>query len=125
MRELENKLRKELDLMGEQNLTKGNLETIDTLAHALKSIVTYEAMKDSGYSNGYNNASYNSYNSYDRDRRGRNADASYRMRMDGGRDQRYSYEGYSRDLKEDLEHMLNTANDNEKHMIKRWISELH
>lgn len=126
MRELKEKLCKELDVLGKQNLTPGNLDMIDKLTHSIKSIATIEAMEESGYSNAYNNASYNSYEgSYARDRRGRNSDGSYRMRMDGGRDQRYSYEGYSRDLKEDLENMLKHAKGEEKHMVQRWLAEIN
>ena len=69
--------------------------------------------------------------SYAVDRRGRNADGSYRMshegsyrmRNDGGRDQRYSYD-YSRDIKEDLEHLMHKAKGREKEMLDSFIKEL-
>ena len=115
MRELKDMLCKELDSITQQkNLTPHTLDMIDKLTHSIKSIDTIMAMEDSGYSRD---------NSYAVDRRGRNADGSYRMRMDGGRDQRYSY-GYSRELKEDLEHLKKKAEGREKEMLDSFIREL-
>ena len=106
---LEEKLCKELEEISENELSRGNLEVIDLLAHSLKSIATYTAMKESSggsynggspydnrsfrggsynggsYENGsYNRGSYNGTGSYERDSMG-----SY------GHEQ-YSREGYSR-----------------------------
>ena len=114
---------KELDSITQQkNLTPHTLDMIDKLTHSIKSIDTIMAMEDSGYSRD---------NSYAVDRRGRNGDGSYRMsydnsyrmRNDGGRDQRYSY-GYSRELKEDLEHLKKKAEGREKEMLDSFIREL-
>lgn len=124
MKELRDKLYKELEELKKRNLSTGSIELIDKITHSIKSIDTIEAMQNSGYSNGYNHASY------DMDRRGRNGDGSYaydysnRMRKDGGRDQRYSY-GYSRDLKSDLEDMLRTAQGKEREIIEHAIRDLH
>ena len=46
------------------------------------------------------------------------------MRNDGGRDQRYSYDGYSRELKEDLEHLKKKVHGREKEMLEGFIKEL-
>lgn len=123
MEELKKMLCKELDAITEQrNLTPHNLDMIDKLTHSIKSIETIMAMEDSGYSRD---------NSYAADRRGRNADGSYRMshegsyrmRNDGGRDQRYSY-GYSRELRDDLEHLKKKVDGREKEMLDSFIKEL-
>ncbi len=123
MEELKKMLCKELDAITEQrNLTPHNLDMIDKLTHSIKSIETIMAMEDSGYSRD---------NSYAVDRRGRNADGSYRMshegsyrmRNDGGRDQRYSY-GYSRELRDDLEHLKKKVDGREKEMLDSFIKEL-
>lgn len=57
---LEEKLCKELEEVSSKELTKSNLEVIDLLTHAMKSLATYVAMKGSEESGG----SYNSYGSY-------------------------------------------------------------
>ena len=123
-------LEKELEEISHGNkLTQGILETTDKLTHAIKSIDTIIAMEES-YSNrgsydgsygrgSYDRGSYGYDRSYAVDRRGRNADGSYRTRMDGGRDQRYS-----RDLKEGLHHLMKNANHNEKMMIEDWMRQL-
>lgn len=132
MMELRNKLEMELDELTKQGkMTTGILDSVDKITHTIKSIDTIKAMEE-GYSNrGSYGGSYGGYydNSYDgsyaRDRRGRNADGSYRIRRDGGRDQRYSYErGYSRGMKEQLEDMMENARPEEKKMIRMWMQEL-
>lgn len=50
-------------------------------------------------------------------------EGSYRMRNDGGRDQRYSY-GYSRELRDDLEHLKKKVDGREKEMLDSFIKEL-
>lgn len=57
---LEEKLCKELEELSGKDLTKSNLEVVDLLTHAMKSLATYMAMKGAGESGG----SYNSYGSY-------------------------------------------------------------
>lgn len=64
---LETKLRKELAVLDEKfkgnaEMTEGDLKKADMISHALKSIATYCAMKES-YQPSHN--SYNSYNSYE------------------------------------------------------------
>lgn len=117
-----------------KNLNSQNVSLVKALTSIVKNIDTIHAMEESKYSNrgsyeGSYDGSYNSYRgsydgmSNDLDRRGRNADGSYRMRMDGGRDQRYSY-GYSRELKEDLKHLKDKAQGREKQMLEGFIHEL-
>lgn len=103
---LEEKLCKELEEISGKEISKSNLEVIDLLSHALKSLATYTAMKEASQSGG----SYNGYSgssvydnrsfrgnggSYDRgsyDRGSYNGDQSYRRDSMG----RYSNEQYSR-----------------------------
>jgi hypothetical protein len=130
MYELREMLVDELNSITSQNkMTQAILETVDKLTHSIKSIDTILAMEESKHresrdgSYGYHDRSYDGSYGYDRsyavDRRGRNADGSYRTRMDGGRDQRYS-----RDLKEKLHHLMKDANPEEKMMIEDWMHEL-
>jgi len=61
---LENKLCKELELLEEKyrtgaEMSEGDLRKIDLLAHAMKSLATYTAMKQSEMGQQYNNNSYN------------------------------------------------------------------
>ena len=100
---LEEKLCKELEELSGKELSKSNLEVIDLLTHAMKSLATYMAMKESS-GGSYNGGSYNndrSYSAYDNRsfRGGSYGDGSYNDR--GGsfeRDSmgRYSNEQYSR-----------------------------
>ena len=133
---------KELREIEESNtLNSHNIDSIVKLTKIIKNIDTIHAMEEAKYSNrgsyGISNDAYyegshdaGSYRgSYDGmsnavDRRGRNADGSYRMRNDGGRDQRYSYDGYSRELKEDLEHLKHKTHGREKEMLEGFIKEL-
>lgn len=132
MEELKRRLCDELEKINDKGtMTASILDTVQKLTSAIKNIDTIIAM-DEGYSNGM------SYGSYARDRRGRNMDGSYlgyddyrgsyddsyRMRRDGGRDQRYSRERYSRDLKRDLEDLMHNADDKEKRMIEKWMRQL-
>ena len=63
---LEKSLCRELELLEEkyrngQEMSEGDLRRTDLLAHAIKSLATYTAMKQAeGY--GYDNNSFNSYN---------------------------------------------------------------
>lgn len=126
---------KELQEYEQMGLNSNNLPTVCKLVKLVKDIDTVNAMEEAKYSNrGSYDGSYDmSYDNIYRsgyidesnavDRRGRNADGSYRMRNDGGRDQRYSY-GYSRDLKEDLEHLKKKAHGREKEMLEGFIKEL-
>lgn len=90
-------------------LTAGDLEYIDKLTHALKSVkATIAMMDDEGYSGYYPNRSYNSY----RGERG-----SYRGRS----------MGYSRDdgMIHELRELMNDATDERtKSEFKRFISKI-
>lgn len=131
MMQLRDMLEDELNRITSQNkMTQQILDMVDKLTHSIKSIDTIIAMEESKYSNrgSYDRSydgSYDDHGSYgyDRsyavDRRGRNADGSYRTRMDGGRDQRYS-----RDLKTELHHLMKDAKPEEKMMIEDWMRQL-
>ena len=83
-------------------LNPQSLEAADKALHALKSLVTYEAMEDSGYSE----ASYGNGRSY---ARGRNRDSMGRYSRDGGMPYRggNSYRGgYSRGDEDDGEYEM-------------------
>lgn len=122
MEELKKKLHRELeDLSKQGKMSSAIVDMVQKLTSAIKNIDTIEAMEE-GYSN---RGSYDYDGSYARDRRGRNSDGSYRIRRDGGRDQRYSYEdGYSRELKHELRDMMMDASPHERKMIEKWIEEI-
>lgn len=105
---LEEKLCKELEEVSGKELTRSNLEVIDLLAHAMKSLATYVAMKESSggsynggsvydnrsfrggsynggsYENGsYDRGSYNGTGSYERDSVGRYSNEQYSRGYDG------------------------------------------
>lgn len=84
--ELKEMLCKELEeIGGKGELTAGNLETVDTLAHALKNVnKIIEDKEEDGYSGRYYDGSYN--RSYARGRTNARRDSMGR----------YSREGYSR-----------------------------
>lgn len=142
MMELKEMLCDELEKITKQGkITSGILDTVDKLTHSIKSIETIIAMDEGGYSNARGMSYEGSY----ADRRGRNmdgsyeggsyrdsydgsyGDGSYRMRRDGRRDQRYNYsrEGYSRDLKRNLEDLMHeVGSEKEKRMIEKWMRQL-
>lgn len=128
LKQVRRMLDSELDNISKQNkVTQGFLDTVDKLTHAMKSIDTIIAMKESeggSYRSYGRGGSYDYEGSYARDRRGRNADGSYRTRIDGGRDQRYSYDGYSRDIKEGLEHLMDKADARERMIIEKAMREI-
>lgn len=135
--ELREMLCEELDkLASKGELTAGSLETVDKLAHAIKSIDTIIAMEeyseDEGY---YDGDSYEDGNSMARGR-GRNARrdsmgryssrGSYargdnnRGRGNRGRSNNYSMDGDNEEFIEMLEGMMNEASDEKERMaIKR------
>lgn len=97
-------------------------------------LVDRESSYARGGRGGRGGSSYedSSYESYERGGgSSRDGGSSYRIRRDGRRDQRYNYSrgsyegGYSRDLKNDLEDlMMETQNEEEKRMLKKWIKQL-
>ena len=79
--ELKEKLMKELNEYGQQEMSAGSLEVIDRLAHAIKNICKIiEAAEEEEYSSrgGYSRDGYSRENRYSRE---------------GGRGNRYAYEG--------------------------------
>lgn len=142
MEELKEMLCDELEKITKHGkITAGILDTVDKLTHSIKSIETIMAMDEGGNSSrsyrSYGESSRDSYRSSERggsnesyrgdqsSYRGEGSyrgESSYRRRRDGMRDQRYNY---SRELKEDLEDLMqNAGNEEEKRMIKKWINQL-
>lgn len=133
----------ELERKAEKNnkLSQTELQYGDMLAHFKKNLLTAEAMMDADdggsyargrgrnakrdsmgrySSRGYSyDGSYDNMNRYENMSRGSYDDMSYR----DGR----SYDGYSRDknsLMSELRDMERSADDNSKHMIRKWIKQL-
>lgn len=101
------------------SLTAGSLETIDKLAHAIKSIDTIMAMEEYSEDDGYYDDGYSrSYSSYARGR-GRNA----RRNSNGRYSRKGSYDmGYSghESLNEELSELMeNVSNDRDRMVIKK------
>lgn len=123
MEEIRDMLCEELDRIADQReLTAGSLETIDKLTHSIKSIDTIMAMEDSGYSNDYmNGRTYNGGNSY----RGRRRDSMGRYSRTYGRNRGYSYDDAKMDMVDQLEDIMQNAQDEEsKKVIQRAIDKL-
>lgn len=112
-----------------RELTGGMLETIDKLAHTIKSVATIEAMEGSGYSSeGNYNGNYSNA--------GRRRDSMGRYSREDGRSYN-SYNnsyagrrgGYSRDEARDelmshLQGMMSNADDeHSRAMIKKWMDQ--
>jgi hypothetical protein len=99
--ELKEMLCKELEeIGGKGELTAGSLETVDTLAHALKNIdKIIESKEDEEYSGRYYDGSYN--RSYARGRTNARRDSMGR----------YSREGYSRAAGDMADRMRSLASD--------------
>lgn len=104
MEDIREMLCDELDKIGSQGeLNAGSLDTIDKLAHSIKSLDTIMAMEESGYSqtnydeHGHNYMRGNAY-----PRRSSRRGNSYRYSRDEGREQ----------MVERLEDMMNEAQDN-------------
>lgn len=128
--DLKEMLCEELEKYGTKELTAGNLEVIDKLAHATKNISKILEEYDDNYSNArYGGMSYERGNTRDGNRsntmdrrsyargRGRNA------RRDAMG--RYSSEGYSMALAEDLREMMMDAPDEQTRQdIQRIVTRL-
>lgn len=119
--------------MGGGEISSGDVEYLDKLTHAVKSVKTTIAMEEASYDDGgsYDGNSYEG-SSYARGRsRYARRDSMGRYSRDGGsyerggRSGRYS-RGYSRDdakmeMMEQLEDMEKMAKDEEtKRMVKQW-----
>lgn len=124
------KLMKELDKAndkmkkGGDNLTAGDLEYLDKITHAIKSVKTTIAMEESSYDDGgsYDGGrSYRGGSSYARGR-GRNArrDSMGRYSRDG-RSYGYSRDDAKEELMEHLREMKKMAKDEEtRRMVSDW-----
>lgn len=109
-----------------RELTGGMLETIDKLAHTIKSVAAIEAMEGAGYSNadhaGYHPGNYNSNYNGNYSNAGRKRDSMGRFSREG------SY-GYSRndarsELMDHLHGMMDMAeSDRTRQMIQKWIKQ--
>ena len=120
LHELKEKLMDELKDYGRKEMTAGNLEVVDKLAHATKNLC--KIMEDEeGYSGRYMPWAYDdgtrSYN-----------DRSYNDRSYARRDSRgrYSSEGYSRHgLADKLRDLMDEAPDDQTRMeIKRLVDKM-
>lgn len=118
---------------GGNNLTAGDLEYLDKITHAIKSVKTTIAMEEASYDDGgnsYDNGSYGrdgrSNRSYDGGSyargRGRNArrDSMGRYTRDG-RSYGYSRDDAKEELMEHLREMKKMAKDEEtRRMVSDW-----
>lgn len=110
------------DISNSGPLNRDKLDIIDKLTHAIKSITTIEAMKDSGYSN---RGSYDNYSNRWYDGHSMNSYGYY-----GGMSGDNSYRRYSRDefkdhMMEKLNHMMNEASsEKDKEAIRRCMTEI-
>lgn len=132
--ELKDTLCEELERYGDKReLTSGNLETVDKLAHAIKNIDKIIDRHEDGYSERYmyDDDHMMRGGSYARGR-GRNAkrDAMGRYSRDGGDWDDYHRRGYSRDdareeYRENLRHLMETAPDENARMsIQRMMDHI-
>lgn len=122
LHELKEKLMDELKDYGRKEMTAGNLEVVDKLAHATKNLC--KIMEDEeGYSGRYMPWAYDD----GMDRRSYN-DRSYNDRSYARRDSRgrYSSEGYSRHgLADKLRDLMEEAPDEQTRMeIKRLVDKM-
>ena len=120
----------ELDKIAKKGeLTAGSLETIDKLAHSIKSIDTIMAMEEYSEDGSYEGGrSYERNSSYARGgnrggggNRGRNSRDSYR-----NGNSRRSYDGYSgnEEIKDELNELLEEASDERERMAIKKVMEL-
>ncbi len=110
-----------------RELTGGMLETIDKLAHTIKSVATIDAMEGAGYSNdGYSNTDRMAFRSGNYNSNYSNAG---RKRDSMGRFSREGSYGYSRgdarsELMDHLHGMMDMAeSDHTRQMIQKWIKQ--
>lgn len=129
--ELKEKLMKELEEYGKQDLTAGSLEVVDKLSHSIKNICKIiESSEDEGYSmrsraydDGTGGMSRNSYrgNSYARGRVGNvRRDSMGRYSRDG----RYSYADGVEELVETVRGMMGDLPQNLKQDAQRFVQKL-
>lgn len=107
-------------------MTSGDLEYVDKLTHALKSVKTTKAMIESGYSGrsyddgsytGMNNDGRRSYRSYDMDR-------SYARGRNARRDSMGRYSGDEEMISELRELMEDAPNEKVKMEFQRFIQKV-
>lgn len=124
------------DIVKKKELTTNSLDVIYRSVDILKDIETIHAMEQEypteGYSQGYSQGYYSRYpfymyddapgNSYARGR-GRYAQRDSMGRYADGHE--YSRDGYSRDTKEELRHMMDrAANDRERDAIRKAMDSM-
>lgn len=118
MERVRDMLCEELDKFGSKGeLTAGSLETIDKLAHSIKSIDTIMAMEGAYSNENRGGRSYGSYRGNSRESYG-----SYRNSRRGRSNRGYSYDDAKEDMIDQLEDIMRTAPDKEtKEAIKQAI----
>lgn len=131
--ELKDRLMKELEEYGKQDLTAGSLEVVDKLSHSIKNICkiieAYEeeeegySMRGRSYDNGTGGMSRNSYrgNSY---ARGRGSNARRDSMGRYSRDGRYSYADGVEELVETVRGMMGDLPQNLKQDAQRFVQKL-
>lgn len=124
-------LNKELEEANEKikmsggKMSAGDLELIDKISHAIKSVKTIIAMEESDYSHDMMDDSIRG-SSYARGR-GSNArrDSMGRYTSRGYSRGRYSRDDGRMEVREQLEDIMMSAPDEEtKRMVKKWINQL-
>lgn len=107
-------------MQGGGKLSGSDLEYIDRLTHAIKSIKTTIAMVEAEDGGSYNDGSYGMYPHW-------NYGGSYARGRNARRDNmgRYSGMGYSREFRADLESLMEDApNDQVKRKIRELMQEV-
>ena len=129
MHELKEKLCDELEEIARKGeLSAGDLEAVHKLTDTIKNIDKIEIMKEDG---GYSQAGdWEMRGTYDRGRsyRGRKRDSMGRYSRDGRmmprRDVRYSMAEAKEEIVEQIEEMMDGANQREKEILRRAMTEL-
>lgn len=137
--ELKEMLCDELDKIAKKGeLTAGSLDTVDKLAHAIKSISTIMAMEDYSEEGSYYDGSYNDGTSYARgrnarrdsmgrySRRGSYARGGQGGNRGGGNQGGRSNRGYSGndEFIDELQEMMNEASNEKERMAIRKVMEM-
>lgn len=107
-----------------RELTGSMLETIDKLAHTIKSVATIEAMEGAGYSNADHMMPAHTYG-YSRNysNAGRRRDSMGRFSRDG-RSYGYSRGDAKAELMEHLHGLMDaTSDDHTRNMVHKWIEQ--
>jgi hypothetical protein len=130
--ELKDRLMKELEEYGKQDLTAGSLEVVDKLSHSIKNICkiieSYEdedgySMRGRSYDDGTDGMSMRSSyrNSY---ARGRGSNVRRDSMGRYSRDDRYSYADGVEELVENVKGVMNDLPQNLKQDAQRFVQKL-